>query len=91
MRAKSKAVQADNKSEDYKSDELWNEIGFHRPLGGLLYNLTLIVLTILFGVVINLYILPRFVYPFPETLGWQDMTNQIFYLTIFNYKNFETL
>jgi len=60
---------------------LWEEIGFHRPLGGLLYNLTLIVLSILFGVVINLYILPKFVYPFPETLGWQEMTNQLFYLT----------
>ena len=84
MRAKIKAVQVDTKSkfEETKSnDELWDQIGFHRPLGGLLYNLTLIVLTILFGVVINLYILPRWVYPFPETLGWQDMTNQIFYLT----------
>ena len=82
MRAKSKAVQVDTKSEGCETKEcLWDEIGFHRPLGGLLYNLTLIVLTILFGVVVNLYILPRWVYPFPETLGWQDMTNQIFYLT----------
>ncbi len=82
MRAKSKAVQVDAKLEGCKTEEcLWDEIGFHRPLGGLLYNLTLIVLTILFGVVINLYILPRYVYPFPETLGWQDMTSQLFYLT----------
>jgi O-antigen/teichoic acid export membrane protein len=82
MRAKSKAVQVDPKSKNCETEEcLWDEIGFHRPLGGLLYNLTLIVLTILFGVVINLYILPKYVYPFPETLGWQDMTSQLFYLT----------
>jgi len=82
MRAKSKTEQVDNKPDGCETkDSLWDEIGFHRPLGGLLYNLTLIVLTILFGVVINLYILPKFVYPFPETLGWQDMTNQLFYLT----------
>ena len=87
MKAKSKVEQVDDGLDESKSDKceteeyLWDEIGFHRPLGGLLYNLTLIVLTILFGVVINLYILPKFVYPFPETLGWQDMTNQLFYLT----------
>ncbi|MBN2156828.1 MAG: hypothetical protein JW776_12365 [Candidatus Lokiarchaeota archaeon] len=81
MRAKSKAVQDDKMDVHTTQERLWDEVGFHRPLGGLLYNLTLIVLTILFGVVINLYLLPRYVYPYPETLGWQEMTTQLFYLT----------
>ncbi|MBD3353560.1 MAG: hypothetical protein GF364_18900, partial [Candidatus Lokiarchaeota archaeon] len=61
-------------------EELWEEIGFHRPLGGLLYNLLLAMIAGIFGVAFNLWLIPNYIFPFPQALGWQKMIQNLFLL-----------
>lgn len=56
----------------------WSEIGFHRPLGGLLYNLLIIFIAAGFGIVLSVYVIPNFIIPFPEALGMVTITTSIF-------------
>lgn len=61
-------------------EDYWDEIGFHRPLGGLLYNLLLALVGGIFGVAFNLWLVPNYIFPFPQALGWQKMVQSMFAL-----------
>lgn len=56
----------------------WEEIGFHRPLGGFWFNYILILGSALFAVVFMLWILPNYVLPFPEAIGFQTLMSNLF-------------
>jgi O-antigen/teichoic acid export membrane protein len=60
------------------AEESWKEPGFHRPLAGLLFNLVFIFVAAGFGILISIYLMPNVIYPFPEALGFEDLTNQFF-------------
>ena len=65
------------KRKDMKSGELWNAIGFHKPLAGFYYNLSfslfnLVLSIIISGVIINIF------YPYPESNGYRGVTGGIF-------------
>ncbi|MFX0099781.1 MAG: hypothetical protein ACFFCS_09370 [Candidatus Hodarchaeota archaeon] len=60
-----------------KPSELWEQIGFHKPLAGFFYNLTFSLITMLFGVFMTGAIIQIF-YPYPESNGYRGVTGGIF-------------
>ncbi len=67
------------------SDELWNKIGFHRPLAGFWHNLVYQIWAILAPAVLFLSIF-KYLYPYPEMRGYSNTFSGIFVLifTIFD-------
>ncbi len=61
-----------------EEDAAWKAVGFHRPLAGILYNLVFIIIAAGFGVVLTVWLIPNFILPFPEALGYTTVTTQIF-------------
>ena len=59
---------------------LWNQTGFHRPLGGFFYNYVLLLLVAVPGVLIVGIVLP-IILPFPEALGYNAIVTAL--LSIF--------
>ncbi len=56
----------------------WKDIGFHRPLAGLLFNLIFIFIAAGFGILLSIWLMPNVIYPFPEAMGFQNVTMQFF-------------
>ncbi len=69
---------SETESSMEKKDELWHEIGFVRPLGGLLYNIMLVLGGSVFGIAFSIWLLPNVIYPFPSAMGWESMTKSLF-------------
>ncbi len=42
----------------------WQEIGFHRPLAGILFNLVFVFIAAGFGIVFAVWFIPNIVFPF---------------------------
>ncbi|MBN2151023.1 MAG: hypothetical protein JW839_06245 [Candidatus Lokiarchaeota archaeon] len=66
---------------DSKKDGLWDQIGFHRPLGGFMYNYVIGFVGIVFGVVIG-GLLISVLYPYPESKGYRDLAGMVFIWTM---------
>lgn len=64
--------------ETSDNQELWKQAGFHRPLGGLLYNLIIIFIAAGLGIVISVWLFPNFILPYPEALGFINITTSFF-------------
>ena len=60
-----------------KVDE-WANVGFHRPLGGLLYNILFVIIAAGFGIVFAVWFIPNIIFPFPQGLGYQDAVTNLF-------------
>jgi hypothetical protein len=58
-------------------DDLWEQIGFHKPIAGFWYNLTFSLISLLLGVFLTGFLVQYF-YPFPESNGYRDVTGGIF-------------
>ncbi len=56
----------------------WKEIGFHRPLAGILMNLVFIILTASFGILYTSWFMPYFIFPFPVGVGYTVMVANLF-------------
>ena len=71
--------------------ELWEEVGWHRPLGGVMYNYILLLVVILPGLLVISVILPNFILPYPEAVGFYNVTlaylEFIFFFADFGIKN----
>ncbi|MHA1732515.1 MAG: hypothetical protein ACTSU5_11260 [Promethearchaeota archaeon] len=70
-------VPAATVEEKHGTEELWDEIGFHKTLGGFWFNIVYIVVGIglssfLMGALLNYF------YPFPESLGYRDVAYGVF-------------
>jgi hypothetical protein len=59
--------------------EVWQNIGFHRPLAGFFYNLVFWIVGIFFGAFVGGW-LYSIMYPFPESLGYKTAATAIFAL-----------
>jgi hypothetical protein len=59
------------------NEEIWQNIGFHRPLAGFFYNLVFYFFGIFFGVFIGGF-LYNLMYPFPESLGYKTAATAMF-------------
>ncbi len=64
--------------EAEETEDLWKLPGFHRPLGGILYNLIYVFVAAGFGILITTWLLPNVVYPFPQAMGLENITTSIF-------------
>lgn len=69
--------QSRNTKKQEESGELWDSIGFHRPLAGFWYNLAFVILGLVFGIIFGTY-LYKLMYPFPESLGYKGAATGIF-------------
>ncbi|NMC03837.1 MAG: lipopolysaccharide biosynthesis protein [Candidatus Lokiarchaeota archaeon] len=68
------------------SDEAWEAPGFHRPLGGMFFNILPVFLASGFGLLFNVWLIPSVIFPFPEAMGYQTLNSQIFgvFFTLFD-------
>ena len=75
-----------------KQDELWDEIGFHKPLGGFWYKTILIVVGIFIGVALANIVYTLF-FPYPEIQGYTGIWGNMFgvYFTVMAIGNGGTL
>ena len=75
-----------------KQDELWDEIGFHKPLGGFWYKTILIVVGIFIGVALANIVYTLF-FPYPEIQGYTGIWGNMFgvYFTVMAIGNGATL
>jgi len=64
-----------------KKDDLWDQIGFHRPLGGFMFNYAIGFIEIIFGVVVG-GLLISILYPYPESKGYRDLAGMVFIWTM---------
>ncbi|MHA1819809.1 MAG: hypothetical protein ACTSVC_05000 [Promethearchaeota archaeon] len=71
--------------EEMTKDELWENIGFHRPIAGLFYNIPFFFITLIISIVAMGYLM-RILYPFPESLGYHSLVVGLFslYIDIFD-------
>ncbi|NMC03995.1 MAG: hypothetical protein GYA24_02225 [Candidatus Lokiarchaeota archaeon] len=60
-----------------KPDE-WQNVGFHRPLAGLLYNILFVIIAAGFGIIFAVWFIPNVVFPFPQAMGYQDTVTNLF-------------
>lgn len=66
------------------SSELWENIGFHRPLGGFFYNLPFMLISLLLGLgLMSLYL--RYLYPYPESMGYRSASTGLFALMFYAF------
>nr|MDO8088634.1 lipopolysaccharide biosynthesis protein [Candidatus Sigynarchaeum springense] len=68
------------------SNTAWDEPGFHRPLGGMFYNILPVFLAAGLGLLFNVWLIPSVIFPFPEAMGYQNLNSQIFgvFFTLFD-------
>lgn len=63
--------------ETISNDDLWGNVGFHRPLAGFFYNLIFMLFTMVFGIFVGGY-LTKLMYPFPESAGYKSAATALF-------------
>ena len=75
-----------------KQEELWNEIGFHKPLAGFWYKVVLTIVGLFIGVFLAQLVYNIF-FPWPETQGYGSTAGNLFglYLTLMGIANGNTL
>ncbi|MFX0103167.1 MAG: hypothetical protein ACFFCS_26620 [Candidatus Hodarchaeota archaeon] len=57
--------------------DLWDEIGFHKPMAAFWYNLILLFINLILGIILSGVLLNLFA-PFPESRGYINITTGIF-------------
>ncbi|MBD3349942.1 MAG: hypothetical protein GF364_00470, partial [Candidatus Lokiarchaeota archaeon] len=68
------------KEVDKKSTtELWDEIGFHKPLAGFWYKIAFYLINLVLGLVL-ISIWYKYFYPYPESMGYRSAATGIFSL-----------
>jgi hypothetical protein len=59
------------------TEKLWDEIGFHRPLAGFWYKIAFMLFSMIFGIALSgIYF--KYLYPFPESMGYRTAATAIF-------------
>ena len=68
-----------------KPQELWEEIGVHRALGGAYYRSVIVLIALLLGFFLGAIVMPLLV-PFPSARGYRGVVEQMMVLvfTIFD-------
>ncbi|MBD3353306.1 MAG: hypothetical protein GF364_17630 [Candidatus Lokiarchaeota archaeon] len=66
-------------TEDPSIDELWDEIGFHKPMAGFWYKLIYQFIGLAISAFFMGYLI-SFFYPYPESFGYKDVVVNLFNL-----------
>ncbi len=71
--------QSDSKQDvqGKTTSDLWDQIGFHKPMAGFWFNITYTVIAIAASAVLMGYLMSVF-YPFPESIGYRDIAYNLF-------------
>jgi len=77
-------VTASQENEIPNEEQLWDEIGFHKPLGGFWYNMLFLMINMVTGVFLTSWMISYF-YPFPESLGFISTVDGMFGLLFFTF------
>jgi hypothetical protein len=64
--------------------DLWEQIGFHKPVAGFWYNLILFLLEVVLGIFLSGALMAIF-YPFPESNGYNNTVGSFFGLLFFAF------
>lgn len=64
--------------------ELWENIGFHRPVAGFLYNIPFLIAQLLLGLVFITWYL-SVLYPFPESAGYRSVATGLFAIMFYSF------
>jgi hypothetical protein len=67
----------ENTPKSIDTETVWNNIGFHRPIGGFFYDLPFRLFQIILGIALAGFIY-GFLYPFPESMGYKAAATGIF-------------
>ena len=62
------------------TEEKWESIGFHRPLGQFWWNYVLLLLMALVALLFFSILIPNFLLPFPEVFGFYGVVTSLFSL-----------
>jgi hypothetical protein len=66
-------------AKEISTEDIWANIGFHRPIGGFFYSLPLSLLSIIIGIGL-LGFFYGYLYPYPESIGYRSAATGIFSL-----------
>src|SRR5271157_3106386 len=66
-----------NLPQNENVDQMWDEIGFHKPLGSLWFNLLFLIIGLMVSIVVA-GPLVNLLYPYPESSGYQSVATGIF-------------
>jgi O-antigen/teichoic acid export membrane protein len=69
---KEKSAKGNNNGKT--SEQMWQKIGVHRPIASFWYQFVILVIMALPAILIGTYVIPNFVLPYPEALGYQSLT-----------------
>lgn len=65
------------RAESLEVSELWKITGFHRPLAGFWWNYSILLVLALPGIIVIGVVLPNYILPFPEALGFSNVVTSI--------------
>jgi hypothetical protein len=70
-------VDQKDRISELDAETLWNNIGFHRPIGGFFFDLPFRLIQMVLGIALVGFIY-GFLYPFPESMGYKTAATGIF-------------
>lgn len=65
--------------ETNNKNNFWNEVGFHKTMGGYFYNIILTILEMALGLIMSGIFL-SYLYPYPESQGYSGIVGSLFSL-----------
>ncbi|HMF30137.1 MAG TPA: polysaccharide biosynthesis C-terminal domain-containing protein [Candidatus Lokiarchaeia archaeon] len=66
------------KEEMQDTSSEWEQVGIHRQISQFFFNLILSFIVAVPGLTLSLYIYPNFIQPYPQVVGWQNLTGGFF-------------
>ncbi|MHA1791269.1 MAG: hypothetical protein ACTSVI_01410 [Promethearchaeota archaeon] len=79
-----KKDNGDGATKNISTSDLWENIGFHRPVAGFFYNLPFYLITLILGIGFIGFIY-KVLYPFPETIGYRATITGLFSLLFYSF------
>ncbi len=64
-------------SQQIPTSQLWDQIGFHKPMAGFWFNVVYTIIAIAVSALL-MGVFMSYFYPYPESLGYRDITNSLF-------------
>ncbi len=74
--ARSKST-SEKTAEGKTTADLWDQIGFHKPMAGFWFNITYTIIAIVASAILMGYLMSMF-YPYPESMGYRDIAYNLF-------------
>src|SRR6056297_1847345 len=79
----------EKRSKGEEKENLWDKIGIHRSLASFWFNFILLIIAAAPALLLNSWLLPNYILPFPEALGFRTLTIGYFGL-FFSIMDFAT-